>query len=76
MLPTMFITYNYSHQLQAWLRKDCNLHFVFIDFYQLPLCILLINICHIDKWTNCIIDVLVLCRLLLILLETQQTESY
>ena len=48
MLPSLFITCDYSHELQAWLRKGCNLHFVFIDFYQLPLCTLLINIYHRD----------------------------
>lgn len=41
-----FITHHYSYQLQAWLRKDCNLYFVFINFYKLLLCILLINIYH------------------------------
>lgn len=43
------VYHNYSHQLQAWLKKDYSLHFVFIDFYKLPLCILLINMCQIDK---------------------------
>lgn len=48
-LTLLCITCNYGHQLQAWLRKDCSLHFVFIGFYKLPLCILFINIYHIDK---------------------------
>lgn len=63
---------NYSHQLQTWLEKDCSLYFVFIGFYKFPLCILLINIYHINYTTDAFVSHLCM---LLVPLETQWTES-
>lgn len=59
---------NYSHQLQTWLEKDCSLYFVFIGFYKFPLCILLINIYHINYTTDAFVSHLCM---LLVPLETQ-----